>query len=317
MKKPLMILLLILFISLVKAQDLEYPYPVHYVHLTIEQQPVKMAYMDVKPPKANGKTVMLLHGKNFNGYYWKEVIAFLSAAGYRVIVPDQVGWGFSDKPNIHYSFHLLADNTHHLLDSLGIKKVSLLAHSMGGMLGTRFTLMYPDMVERLIYENPIGLEDYKTFVPYHSVDEQYANELKATKESLKKYQGSYYPQWKEAYQPYVDAQYAALQLPDFKTATWASALTYQMIYEQPVVYELKNIRVPTLAIIGQEDRTIVGKNLLDKESIQKHGQYPLLGKQLQQNIKGSKLVELKGVGHIPHIQSPEIFREKVLEFLKL
>lgn len=89
-----------------------------------------------------------------------------------------------------------------------------------------------------------------------------------------------------------------------------------MIYEQPVVYELKNIRVPTLAIIGLADRTIVGKNLLDKAAIQQHGQYPLLGRQLQQQIRGSKLVELKGVGHIPHIQVPEIFQQKVLNFLK-
>jgi pimeloyl-ACP methyl ester carboxylesterase len=316
MKHILLTILFIYVILISEAQKIEYPYPVHFISLTIEQQPVRMAYMDVSPAKGNGRTVLLLHGKNFNGFYWKDVIAFLSAAGYRVIVPDQVGWGFSDKPNIHYSFHMLADNTRQLLDTLGIKKVSLLVHSMGGMLGTRFVLMYPDRVEKLVYENPIGLEDYKTFVPYHSVDEQYASELKATMESLKKYQQSYYPEWKDIYEPYVDAQYTALQLPDFKSATWASALTYEMIYEQPVVYELKNIRVPTLAIIGQADRTIVGKNLLDKATIQQHGQYPLLGKQLQQQIRGSKLVELKGVGHIPHLQSPEIFKKKVLAFLK-
>jgi pimeloyl-ACP methyl ester carboxylesterase len=316
MKHILFTIILVHAILILQGQDLTYPYPVQFISLTIEQKPVKMAYMDVKPAMGNGKSVLLLHGKNFNGFYWKDVISFLSAAGYRVIVPDQVGWGFSDKPNIHYSFHLLADNTRQLLDTLGVQKVSLLVHSMGGMLGSRFVLMYPGRVEKLIYENPIGLEDYKTFVPYHSVDEQYANELKATKESLKRYQESYYPEWKEAYEPYVDAQYAALQLPDFKSATWASALTYQMIYEQPVVYELKNIRVPTLAIIGLADRTIVGKNLLDKAAVQKHGQYPLLGRQLQQQIRGSKLVELKGVGHIPHIQVPQIFKKHVLDFLK-
>jgi pimeloyl-ACP methyl ester carboxylesterase len=316
MKHILFTIILVHAILFSQGQDLTYPYPVQFISLTIEQKPVKMAYMDVKPAMGNGKSVLLLHGKNFNGFYWKDVISFLSAAGYRVIVPDQVGWGFSDKPNIHYSFHLLADNTRQLLDSLGVKKVSLLVHSMGGMLGSRFVLMYPGRVEKLIYENPIGLEDYKTFVPYHSVDEQYANELKATKESLKRYQESYYPEWKEAYEPYVDAQYAALQLPDFKSATWASALTYQMIYEQPVVYELKHIRVPTLAIIGLADRTIVGKNLLDKAAVQQHGQYPLLGRQLQQQIRGSKLVELKGVGHIPHIQVPQIFKKHVLDFLK-
>jgi pimeloyl-ACP methyl ester carboxylesterase len=316
MKHILFTIILVHAILFSQGQDLTYPYPVQFISLTIEQKPVKMAYMDVKPAMGNGKSVLLLHGKNFNGFYWKDVISFLSAAGYRVIVPDQVGWGFSDKPNIHYSFHLLADNTRQLLDTLGVQKVSLLVHSMGGMLGSRFVLMYPGRVEKLIYENPIGLEDYKTFVPYHSVDEQYANELKATKESLKRYQESYYPEWKEAYEPYVDAQYAALQLPDFKSATWASALTYQMIYEQPVVYELKHIRVPTLAIIGLADRTIVGKNLLDKAAVQQHGQYPLLGRQLQQQIRGSKLVELKGVGHIPHIQVPQIFKKHVLDFLK-
>lgn len=281
----------------------------------MEQQSVKMAYMDVPASKPNGKSVLLLHGKNFNGYYWKDVIAFLSANGYRVIVPDQVGWGKSDKPNIHYSFHLLAANTKKLLDTLGISTINVIGHSMGGMLATRFTLMYPEMVEKLIYENPIGLEDYKTFVSYHSIDEQYNRELKANFESLKKYQQSYYPQWKPEYDQYVRAQWEALQIPDFKTATWASALTYQMIYEQPVVYEFKNIDAPTLIIIGQADRTIVGKNLLSKEMMAQHGNYPELGRWLHKQIKNSKLVELNGVGHIPHIQSPEVFKSTILKFL--
>ena len=259
---------------------------------------------------------MLLHGKNFNGYYWKDVIAALNNNGYRVVVPDQVGWGQSDKPNLHYSFQMLAVNTKKLLDTLGIAKVHVIGHSMGGMLATRFVLMYPAVVDKLIYEDPIGLEDYKTFVPYQPLDSQYAHELKATFESLKKYQQGYYPEWKPEYDPYVAAQYAALQIPDFKTATWASAVTYEMIYEQPVVYEFKNIIQPTLIIIGQADRTIVGKNLLSKEVAAQHGNYPALGKWLHQQINHSKLIELDGVGHIPHIQAPEQFISSVLDFLQ-
>lgn len=275
-----------------------------------------MAFMDMEPAKSNGETVVLLHGKNFNGYYWKEVIAFLAANGYRVIVPDQVGWGLSDKPNIHYSFHMLAHNTKTLLDSLGIKKAHVVGHSMGGMLATRFALMYPQTVNKLIYENPIGLEDYKTFVPYHTLEEQYAGELKATYESLKGYQKSYYPEWRPEYELYVAAQYEALHYPDFQQATWASALTYQMIYEQPVVYEFRRISQPTLIILGQEDRTVVGKNLLSKDVAVRHGQYPQLGKMMQQQIKGSRLLELKGIGHIPHIQALPQFRQALLTFLK-
>lgn len=308
--------LLILIASVAKAQDTKYAHPVQYISLNIEQQMVKMAYMDVRPAKPNGRSVLLLHGKNFNGYYWKDVIGFLQNAGYRVIVPDQVGWGYSDKPNIHYSFGLLAHNTKALLDSLGIQKTHVLAHSMGGMLATRFALMYPSAVEKMIYENPIGLEDYKTFVPYRTVDEQYATELKSDYSSLKKYQQSYYPEWKPQYEQYVQAQYDALQLPNFKEASWAGALTYQMIYEQPVVYEFNKIKAPTLLLIGQEDRTVVGKNLLSKEAAAARGNYPVLGKWLQKQIKGSKLTELKGVGHIPHIQVLPRFKEEVLAFLK-
>jgi pimeloyl-ACP methyl ester carboxylesterase len=316
MKKAFFLLVFFFLAQAVFSQELHYPYPVNYISLPIEQQQVKMAYMDVNPTVPNGKTVVLLHGKNFNGYYWKDVIAMLTAHGYRVIVPDQVGWGYSDKPNIHYSFHLLAANTKRLLDSLGIHKIFLVGHSMGGMLAARFALMYPKSIEKLVFENPIGLEDYKTFVPYVRLDSQYANELKSNYESLKKYQRGYFPQWKPEYDQYVSAQYEALQIPDLKTATWASALTYEMIYEQPVVYEFKNISVPTLIIIGQSDRTIVGKNLLPKDVVSKHGQYPQLGRAFQRQIKNSKLVELKGVGHIPHIQVPTAFNQNLLRFLQ-
>lgn len=309
------IVLSLLLLSIVNAQSVTYPYPVQYITLSIERQPIKMAYIDATPDKPNAQTVVLFHGKNFNGYYWKEVIHFLTANGYRVIVPDQVGWGKSDKPNIHYSFHLLAYNTKKLLDSLGISKVSVICHSMGGMLATRFVLMYPNMINKLIYENPIGLEDYKTFVPYQTVEQQYEKEKKADYASLKKYQQSYYPQWEPEYEQYVAAQAEVLNRPDSLQAAWANALTYQMIYEQPVLYEFKYIQVPTLMIIGQEDRTIVGKGLLSKDVIAKHGQYPELGKWFHQQIKNSKLVELKGVGHIPHIQVPGVFEKEVLLFL--
>ena len=311
-----LILLIFFFSSRLTAQEVVYPHPVNYIELTIEGHGVKMAYMDAKPTKSNGKTVLLFHGKNFNGYYWKDVISFLSNGGYRVIVPDQVGWGRSSKPNIHYSFHLLVVNTMQLLDSLTIKKVHVTGHSMGGMLATRFTLMFPDAVDKLIFENPIGLEDYKTFVPYQSVEEQYEKELKADYDSYKKYQQTYFPVWKPEYEQYVKAQAESLNDSDFTKTAWANALTYQMIYEQPVVYEFKNIKQPALIIIGLEDRTVVGKNLLSKQDVAKYGQYSLLGKKLKAEIKGSKLIELKGVGHIPHIQVPEIYRQHVLQFLK-
>lgn len=276
-----------------------------------------MAYMDVAPTgNPNGKSVILFHGKNFNGTYWRDVITFLSKAGYRIIVPDQVGWGKSDYPDLHYSFHALAANNKRLLDLLKINSIAVIAHSMGGMLATRFALLYPDVVSQLILENPIGLEDYRTFVPYTPIDSLYKTEASATYESYRKYQQSYYPVWKPAYEEWVRAQAAALNNPRFRQIAWVNALTYQMIYEQPVCYEFRNIKVPTLLIIGQADRTIVGKARVPKAIVNQYGQYPELGKRTKQQISGSQLVALPGVGHIPHIQSLEAYRKAVLGFLK-
>ncbi|HSV12153.1 MAG TPA: alpha/beta hydrolase [Hanamia sp.] len=314
--KHLLSLVFVSVSALSFSQDVAYPYPVSYFNVQIEGQNVKMAFMDVKPSTPNGETVILFHGKNFNGFYWKDVIPFLTQAGYRVVVPDQVGWGKSSMPNIHYSFFMLASNNAKLLDSLGINKVIVVGHSMGGMLATRFSLMFPKKVQKLVLEDPIGLEDYSAFVPYKSIDELYKGERKQTYESMKKYQQSYYPVWKGEYEPYVQAQAVQLKSPNYSRIAFVNALTYEMIYEQPVVHSFDSLRVPTLLIIGQADRTVVGKSYLSDEQKKVYGNYPVLGKKTAGRINGSKLVELPGVGHIPHIQELNIYKEHLLSFLK-
>jgi pimeloyl-ACP methyl ester carboxylesterase len=155
----------------IDLSDYQYPYEVQFLNLNIQRQELQMGYMDVKPQNHNGRNVMLLHGKNFNGAYWRTTIEALTKNGYRVIVPDQIGFGKSAKPDyLQYSFHQLARNTKKLLDTLGVQKTAVLGHSMGGMLATRFALMYPETTEKLILENPIGLEDYKRFIPYKPIE---------------------------------------------------------------------------------------------------------------------------------------------------
>lgn len=133
-----------------------------------------MAYMYVKAEEPNGNTITLLHGKNFNGAYWETTITAITSAGYNVLVPDQIGFGKSGKPEyFQYTFQQLALNTKVLLDTLQIKQTAVLGHSMGGMLATRFALMFPENTTDLILLNPIGLEDWKLKVPYQSVNDWY------------------------------------------------------------------------------------------------------------------------------------------------
>jgi len=308
--------LIVLCIGSCFSQDIAYPYPVHYFSINADGQKLQMAYMDVKPEKANGSSVILFHGKNFNGFYWGKVIAALANAGYRVIAPDQIGWGKSTKPNMKYTFEILARNNKLLLDSLSIQHINVIGHSMGGMLATRFSLMYPQLVTKLILEDPLGLEDYKKFIPMQTIESLYKKELKATYASYKKYQQSYYPVWKPEYEIYVKVQAEPLHQKDFSSVAYVNALTWQMIYEQPVLYEFKNLSIPVLLIVGEKDRTILGKNLLNKNQQTLHGNFPLLAKKAAAEMKNARVVVVPGVGHIPHIQKTEVFNKDAIKFLE-
>jgi len=320
----LLVLLPLFSESQVKPMDidlkgLEYPFPVKFIGLDIQKQHLQMAYMDLEPAKSNGKAIILLHGKNFSSAYWKQTAETLMETGYRVIMPDQIGFGKSSKPqSFQYSFQQLATNTKILLDTLGIAKVVVLGHSMGGMVAVRFTLMFPETVTKLVLENPIGLEDYKIKVPYQPVDELYRKELKQNAESIKKYQlSSYYDnKWKPEYDEWLNLTAGWTLSKDFPLIAWNNALTTDMIITQPVVYELPEIKVPTLLIIGQRDRTALGKDLVSQEVKETMGNYPDLGRKTKAKIPDSELVEIEGIGHLPHIESFDRFIKPLLTFLK-
>lgn len=296
----------------------EYPFPVNFVDINIQNQSLKMAVMDVKPSKANGKTVVLLHGKNFNGAYWKTTINALVSDGYRVIVPDQIGFGKSSKPRaFQYSFQQLAENTKHVLSKLGAEKVVVLGHSMGGMLATRFALMYPEAVEKLVLVNPIGLEDYKLVAPYKSIDWWFELERKKDYEAIKKYQlvNYYDKKWKPAYDEWVNLLAGWTLHKDYARIAWNAALTYDMIYTQPVVYEFGNLKCPTLILNGTRDRTALGKPLVSEKVRATMGRYDKLGEITRNRIKDATLVELDDVGHMPHIEAFDRFIVPLKSFL--
>jgi len=302
----------------IRMENVKYPFPVKEISLNIQGQDLKMAYMDLQPQHPNGKNILLLHGKNFSAMYWEQTANDLAKAGFRVIMPDQIGFGKSSKPgNIQYTFQMLAQNTKAILEALKITKTDVLGHSMGGMLATRFTLMYPETVEKLILENPIGLEDWKTVVPYQSVDDWYKTELGQNYDKMKAYQLQFYygGQWKPEYDKWIAAPAGWTLNKDYPVVAKSSALTYDMIFTQPVVYEFENIKVPTLLIIGQRDRTALGKGKAPKEIQETLGNYPALGKSTAKKILHSELVELDNVGHLPHIEAYDRFIAPLLSFL--
>jgi pimeloyl-ACP methyl ester carboxylesterase len=300
----------------IAMEGYDYPHPVKYFDLKIEGQDLRMAFMDASPDGAEKGAVVLFHGKNFFGAYWKETIAVLTKAGYRVIVPDQIGFGKSSKPDIHYSFQLLVENTKRLLDSLGIRQAAVVGHSMGGMVATRFALMYPEFTTKLVLEDPIGLEDYKEKAPYVSTEKLYEAQLAQTEEKIFSYMRAYHANPKPEYDEYARVQARQMASGEYRRLAWSAALTTQMIYEQPVAHEFPLVTPPTLLVIGLQDRTAIGKDRVAPEVAATMGNYPELGRKVAKQIPNAKLLEIEQCGHIPHFEQPEKFHRALLEFLE-
>ena len=191
-----------------ELQEFAYPFPVSRFDFASQGQTLSMAYMDVRPAQPNGRTIVLLHGKNFCGATWEGTIRPLQAAGYRVIVPDQAGFCRSTKPQgYQFSLHQLAANTRALLRHLDAGRVTMIGHSMGGMLTMRHALLYPDDLDGIVLINPIGLEDWQAEgVPYRTIDQWYAGEQQVSFPGVKAYQqATYYAgEWRPDYDRWVE-----------------------------------------------------------------------------------------------------------------
>lgn len=302
----------------IALEEYAYPWPVHFLALTIQGQDVRMAYMDV-PASApgNGRAVVLMHGKNFGGHYWRGVAEALAAAGYHVILPDQIGWGKSSKPEIRYSFQLLAANTAHLLDTLGIEKAVVVGHSTGGMLAVRFALMYPERVTQLVLEDPIGLEDYRVNIPPQTDETLYQAELANTDAAkIRAFYARYFANpWPEIYEPLAEVQIRVTLSGEYPRWAKASALAYQMIYQQPVRSEYRLLRPATLLIVGEKDHTVPLGGYATAEARAKMGNFVELGRAAAKEIPRGTLVVVPDCGHIPHIEKPREFEQAIMAFL--
>jgi pimeloyl-ACP methyl ester carboxylesterase len=302
-----------------ELEGFTYPWTVVNFEFVSQGAALHMAYMDVKPKTPNGHIVVLLHGKNYVAATWKGTIAVLSEAGYRVIAPDQIGFGKSTKPaHYQYTFQQLAGNTHALLGSLGISRVTVVGHSTGGMLGVRYALMYPDNVDRLGLIDPIGLEDWKAKgVPWQSIDVLYQQELQTTADRIREYERTTYyaGTWRPEYEQWVQMLAGMYRGPGRELVAWNAALLSDMIYTQPVLYEFGALRMPVLLVIGDKDTTAFGKAAAPPEVRATLGNYPNLGKEAAKHIPHVRLVEFPDLGHSPQIQAPEVFHKALLDWL--
>jgi pimeloyl-ACP methyl ester carboxylesterase len=294
-----------------------YPYPVNLLPLTNDGEQLRMAYMDVAPAQPNGRVVVLLHGRNFPSSYWTPVIKTLSDAGYRVVVPDQIGFGKSSKPSGELHFDNLARNTIALLDHLQITKADIVAHSLGGMLGVRIARAYPDRVAHLLLTAPIGLEDYRFYVPPTPTEKILENEDKLTAEGYRKQLENNYSLKlpPEQVTPFIEARFNIKGSPEYPRWLRAFVSSGQMIYREPVVHEIPLITQPTLFVMGADDHNAPGKPNAPEALRPRMGQNAELAKALAAKMPVARAEVIPNTGHLAFLEAPAKFNELMLAFL--
>ena len=300
--------------------DLEgypYPYPVAFLPLTVAHHPERMAYMDVAPSgAANGLAVLLLHGRNFPSSYWEPVIRPLAASGFRVIAPDQIGFGKSSKPEGAWSFDDAAADTAMLLDALHLPRVDVVGHSMGGMLAMRFARTFPERVRRLALESPLGLEDYRLYVPPVSPDVLLGHEMNLSAEAYYRYLVTAYGLTlpREAVMPFVDIRERMKESADYPRWVEAYVASYYAIWGQPVVHEMPLVATPTLFMVGTRDRTAPGRAYAPPAMRERMGQVAKLAAALAPKMPDARVVTFD-TGHLIHLEATDAFNRALLRFL--
>jgi len=295
-----------------ELSEYKYPFEVETFEFQSQRLNLKMRYGDLGDKKAT-KTAVLLHGKNFSGYYWDQIATELVKKGYRVIIPDQIGFGKSTKPESYqYSFQQLAYNTQKLITSLDIKDYIVVGHSMGGMLAVHLAYMSKN-VREVILVNPIGLENYLQYVEYKDPEFFFQNERNKSVEAFRNYQKkNYYDgKWNDEYEKLLTPFKGWKNGDDFELVAWNNALTYGPIFQNEIISLIPKVQVPVKLILGTRDRTGPGRAWKKQGVTRSLGQYQILGREIKKlNPTQVELIELKGLGHMPQFEDYARF-EKV------
>ena len=122
-----------------------YPFDSHFCNLN----PYKYHYID----EGEGEVLLFLHGNPTWSFYYRNLIRSFQNK-YRCIAPDHIGCGFSDKPqDYNYTLSTHIDNLEQLVNSLGLKDVTLVMHDWGGAIGMGLAVRQPKLIKRLVLFN--------------------------------------------------------------------------------------------------------------------------------------------------------------------
>ena len=250
---------------------------------------VKIHYQEA----GSGPAVILLHGLGGDVSNWAQTIGPLSQK-YRVIVPDQIGFGRSDKPMINYRVGTLVDFLDGFYKELKLERASLVGNSLGGWTAAAYALAHPEKVERLVLVDAAG------FAITGDVDPRVLNGLNpSTRDAVKQVMSLVF------YNKQIYASDAAVDMLFARKMTAGDSYTIQRFIdsitrgEDVLDNRLGALKQPTLIIWGRED-----------------GLTPIaMGERFKKEIRGSELVVIEKCGHVPQLEKAAEFNAALVRFL--
>ena len=240
---------------------------------------------------ASKNTLILLHGLGASAERWEDVIP-LFAKKFRVIVPDLIGFGYSDKPTIAYTTDYFAEFMTKFVEKIGIKEMSIIGSSLGGQIAAEFIINQNMNVKKLILVSPSGAMKHSTpaLNPYISAA-LYPN----TDSALNAFQvmsGS-----KNVNEKIVSGFIERMELPNAKMAFMSTLLG--LSNSKAITEKLQLITIPTLIVWGENDPVIPIE----------YAQSFISG------INDCRFYKMLGCGHTPYAEEPDTFFQIVSDFL--
>ena len=249
----------------------------------------KIRYLESGSSK---QTLVLIHGLGASAERWDQVIP-LFADDFHVIVPDLIGFGYSDKPLVDYTPEFFLDFLEKFFVAADIKRPILIGSSLGGQITAEYVSSHSHDVEKLILVSPAGIMKQSTpALDAYIMAALYPNEQSA-KNAFEMMEGS----GKDVHNKIVTGFIERMRLPNAKLAFMSTVLGLKN--SQIITSKLQTISTPSLIIWGSDD-PVIPINYADS---------------FVSAIQDCRFFKMDGCGHTPYVQEPHAFTSLVLDFL--
>jgi pimeloyl-ACP methyl ester carboxylesterase len=249
----------------------------------------KIRYLDAGNSK---NTLVLIHGLGASAERWNKVIP-LFANSFHVIVPDLIGFGYSDKPIVDYTPDFFSEFLEKFFISSGIERPYIVGSSLGGQISAEYASVHSQEIEKLVLVSPAGMMKQSTpALDAYILAALYPNQASA-KNVFELMEGS----GKSVDDSIVNGFIERMQLPNAKLAFMSTVLGLKN--SESIATKLKSITTPTLIIWGGND-PVIPVNFADD---------------FVSAIPNCRFYKMDGCGHTPYVEDPHTFVVNVLEFL--